>query len=488
MQIFRNSEVLLEMDNEKKTEGEVIQEVQNSTDFSSSNRDEQPTGANFNETNTPKKGSSFSIGTFLLGVVVGAVVSTCVFGVAIAMVRNTPSTVTIMTNSKSEKSSASTKNSDNSAEDTETGDDEEEQYDSVVNEETMAKLQLLEETIDSYYIDSDSVTTKTLQDGMYEGMLDSLGDVYSVYYTEEELADFMEDTNGVYYGIGAYISTDEATGLPIIAGVFDGSPAQEAGLKEGDICYKVDGEITESMALDEFVSKVKGEENTTVVLTIIREGESDYLDIEVERRQIDAPTVKYEMKEGNIGYIQITEFDSVTSDQFTEALVTLKEQGMKGLVLDLRSNPGGNLDTVVEIANQLLPKGTVVYTVDKDGNRVDYDCDGKNEFELPMVVLVNGYSASASEILAGAIKDYDKGILVGTTTFGKGIVQRIIPFSDGTAVKLTVSKYYTPNGVNIHGTGIDPDVEIEYDAEAAKEGVDNQLEKALELVGEEIDG
>lgn len=187
MQIFRNSEVLLEMDNEKKTEGEVIQEVQNSTDFSSSNRDEQPTGANFNETNTPKKGSSFSIGTFLLGVVVGAVVSTCVFGVAIAMVRNTPSTVTIMTNSKSEKSSASTKNSDNSAEDTETGDDEEEQYDSVVNEETMAKLQLLEETIDSYYIDSDSVTTKTLQDGMYEGMLDSLGDVYSVYYTEEVL-------------------------------------------------------------------------------------------------------------------------------------------------------------------------------------------------------------------------------------------------------------------------------------------------------------
>lgn len=436
----------------------------------------------------PETGKKFSWGTFFLGVIAGAFISTCVFGVSYALVRNNPSTITIGTLEQANNRSNSKTDSNEDESASEDGAFQEDDHESVVNDDTMAKLQLLEQTIDTYYIDSENVSTKTLEDGMYEGMLDSLGDVYSVYYTEEELNALMEDTNGIYYGIGAYISTDATTGLPVIAGVMDGSPAQEAGLKDGDICYKVDGELTESMELEEFISKVKGEEHTTVVLTVVRQGESDYLDIEVERRQIETPTVNYEMKDGNIGYIQIKEFDSVTSDQFAEALATLKGQGMKGLVIDLRSNPGGNLDTVCEIANMLLPKGTIVYTVDKDGNRVDYDCDGENEIDVPMAVLVNEYSASASEILAGAIKDYEKGVLVGTTTFGKGIVQRIIPFSDGTAVKLTVSKYYTPNGVNIHGTGIDPDVVIEFDAEAAEKGIDNQLDKALELVGEEIDG
>lgn len=435
---------------------------------------------NIDEEHSPKK---FHVGTFLLGMVAGAFLSTCVFGISYALVQsNSSSSSYSMVSYKQEDAG------DESDTDTDTSSEDEEKYDSVVNEDTIAKLELLEKTIDTYYIDSDSVSIDTLADGMYEGMLDSLGDVYSVYYTKEEFESLMQSTNGIYYGIGAYISTDDNTGLPVIAGVMEGSPAQEAGLMEGDICYKVDGESTESMELDEFVSKVKGEEHTTVVLTIIREGESDYLEIEVERRKIESPTVNYEMKEGNIGYIQITEFDTVTSDQFTEALVTLKEQGMKGLIIDLRSNPGGNLDTVCEIASQLLPEGTIVYTVEKDGTRTDYNCDGANEFDLPMVVLVNGYSASASEILAGAIKDYGIGTLVGTTTFGKGIVQRIIPFSDGTAVKLTVSKYYTPSGVNIHGTGIDPDVEIEYDSEAAAEGTDNQLEKALEIIKEGIDG
>ena len=435
---------------------------------------------NIDEEYTQKK---FHVGTFLLGMVAGAFLSTCVFGISYALVQsNSSSSSYSMVSYKQEDAG------DESDTDTDTSSEDEEKYDSVVNEDTIAKLELLEKTIDTYYIDSDSVSIDTLADGMYEGMLDSLGDVYSVYYTKEEFESLMQSTNGIYYGIGAYISTDDNTGLPVIAGVMEGSPAQEAGLMEGDICYKVDGESTESMELDEFVSKVKGEEHTTVVLTIIREGESDYLEIEVERRKIESPTVNYEMKEGNVGYIQITEFDTVTSDQFTEALVTLKEQGMKGLIIDLRSNPGGNLDTVCEIASQLLPEGTIVYTVEKDGTRTDYNCDGANEFDLPMVVLVNGYSASASEILAGAIKDYGIGTLVGTTTFGKGIVQRIIPFSDGTAVKLTVSKYYTPSGVNIHGTGIDPDVEIEYDSEAAAEGTDNQLEKALEIIKEGIDG
>lgn len=437
----------------------------------------------------PESGRKFSWGTFFLGVVAGAFVSTCVFGVSYALVSDrSPSTVSIGSFEQAANNRTSSKQNEDDNESGSEEDNKENDHESVVNEDTMAKLQLLEDTIDDYYIDSETVSTKTLEDGMYEGMLESLGDVYSVYYTEEELNALMEDTYGIYYGIGAYISTDATTGLPVIAGVMDGSPAQEAGLKDGDICYKVDGELTESMELEEFISKVKGEEHTTVVLTIVRQGESDYLDIEVERRQIEAPTVSYEMKDGNIGYIQIKEFDSVTTDQFAEALATLKGQGMKGLVIDLRSNPGGSLDTVCEIANMLLPKGTIVYTVDKYGERVDYDCDGESEIDVPMAVLVNEYSASASEILAGAIKDYEKGVLIGTTTFGKGIVQKIIPFTDGTAVKLTVSKYYTPNGVNIHGTGIDPDVTIEYDSEQAEKGIDNQLDKALEVVGDEIDG
>lgn len=433
--------------------------------------------------NPPNRKDKFHWGTFFLGVLAGVFLSSMVFFISYALV-----------NYESPKHSYSTTTShvsddESQSDDQQAGADDdstEDKYDSVVNDETISKLQLLESTIDEYYIDSDNVSNQTLADGMYKGMIDSLGDVYSVYYTEEEIESFMQDSNGIYYGIGAYISTDEATGLPVIAEVMEGSPAEEAGVQAGDICYKVDGELTESMTLEEFISKVKGEEHTTVVLTMVREGEDDFIDIEVERRKIESPTVKYEMKEGNIGYIRITEFDSVTADQFTDALVTLKEQGMKGLVLDLRSNPGGNLDTVCEIASQLLPEGTIVYTVDKNGNRVDYNCDGTNEFDMPMVVLVNGYSASASEILAGAIKDYGIGTLMGTTTFGKGIVQKIIPFPDGTAVKLTVSKYYTPNGINIHGTGIDPDVEIEYDAEAAEKGIDNQLDEALELVAEEI--
>jgi len=369
-----------------------------------------------------------------------------------------------------------------------TADTDDSEDTSVVNETAAEKLELLEETIDEYYLDSDSVDVDTLEDGMYEGLLEALGDPYSVYYTQEELESLLNSTEGVYYGIGAYISTDEDTGLPMISGVISGTPAEEAGLREGDICVEVDGESTEGMELDEFVSKVKGEEGTTVKLTILRDGESDYLEFEVERRKVESPTVSYEMKDSGIGYIKISEFDSVTTDQFTDALATLKGQDMKGLIIDLRNNPGGSLSTVCDIAEQLLPEGTIVYTVDKNGDRTDYDCDGENEFTLPLVVLVNGNSASASEILAGAIKDYGIGTIVGTTTYGKGIVQRVIPFSDGTAVKLTVSKYYTPSGVNIHGTGIEPDVTVEFDSESyLSTGEDNQLSEAISIIEGELE-
>ncbi|MDD2970297.1 MAG: S41 family peptidase, partial [Lachnospiraceae bacterium] len=240
--------------------------------------------------------------------------------------------------------------------------------------------------------------------------------------------------------------------------------------------------------LEELISKVKGPEGTKVKLTIIRETEVEPLEIEVTRRKIESPTISHKSYENGISYIQIAEFDEVTLDQFTEALAEEKASGMKGLILDLRDNLGGNLNTVTEIARKILPEGIIVYTEDKYGERVEYTCDGKNELMVPIVVLVNGNSASASEILAGSIKDYKKGTLLGTTTYGKGIVQRIISLSDGSAVKLTVSSYFTPNGNNINKVGIEPDEVLELDVEAyVNEQKDNQLDRAIEILKQEID-
>lgn len=355
--------------------------------------------------------------------------------------------------------------------------------DSVVSEDTEEKLAAIEDVIEEYYYQDADIDVDAMTEGMYAGMVNSLGDPYSVYYTEEEWNDLMQETEGVYYGIGAYLMIDPDTGFGKISGVIENTPAQEAGLRADDLLYLVDGVSTMGMELSEIVSMVKGEEGTTVHLTIYREGESDYLEVDVERRKIESPTVNYEMLEDDIGYIQITEFDEVTTDQFTEALAVIKGSGAKGLILDLRGNPGGSLSVVVDIAREILPKGLIVYTEDKYGQRDEYTCDGKRELELPLVVLVNGNSASASEILAGAIQDYKKGVLVGTTTFGKGIVQRVLPLTDGTALKLTISSYYTPKGNNIHGVGIEPDVVCEFDADAYYEDdVDNQLEKAVEEI------
>ena len=277
-----------------------------------------------------------------------------------------------------------------------------------------------------------------------------------------------QDVEGIYYGIGAYVGSDTATGLTVISGVIEGAPAQEADLREGDLIYKVDGNVVQGMSTDEVVALIRGEEYTTVHLTLIREGADDYVEVDVTRRKVESPTVNHEMLEGDIGYIQITEFDQVTIDQFTEALAVCKGSGMKGLVIDVRSNPGGSLNAVCEIARKLLPKGLIVYTEDKYGQREELTCDGVNEIQVPIVVLVNGYSASASEILAGAIQDHEKGILMGTKTYGKGIVQRIISLSDGSAVKLTISTYYTPNGKDIHGVGIEPDEVVEFDSPSSQ--------------------
>lgn len=353
----------------------------------------------------------------------------------------------------------------------------------IVNEDSIKKLESIEAVIEEYYYKEEDIDVGNMIEGMYAGMVASLGDPYSVYYTAEEWEDLMRDTEGIYYGIGAYISLDERTGCGKISGVIANTPAQDAGLRENDLIYQIDGESAQGLELSEIVARIKGMEGTTVHLTIYREGEDDYLELDVVRRQIESPTVEYELLDNGIGYIQITEFDDVTIDQFTEAMAVVKGSGAKGLILDLRSNPGGSLSVVVDIARQILPKGLIVYTEDRDGERVEYDCDGKNELQIPLVVLINGNSASASEILAGAIKDYQKGILIGTTTFGKGIVQRILPLTDGTALKLTVSAYYTPSGNNIHDIGIDPDIECEFDADAYyDEDIDNQLERAKEEI------
>jgi carboxyl-terminal processing protease len=327
-------------------------------------------------------------------------------------------------------------------------------------------------------------------DGIYRGLMDSLEDPYSVYYTEEELDDLLNDTAGIYYGIGAYVSIDTEMNMPRISGVMPGTPAERAALQTDDIIYEVDGESTSGLELEEVVSKIKGPEGTTVHITILRGSKREEIGVDVERSAVEVPTVttKFLGDDEEIGYLQITEFDEITTQQFEKGMADLRENDIKGLILDLRSNPGGSLQAVCDIARQLLPSGNIVYTIDRDGHREDYTCDGKNEIDIPVVVLVNQYSASASEILSGALKDYGIAKLVGVKTYGKGIVQRIFDLKDGTAVKLTVSTYYTPNGNNIHGIGIEPDVEIEFDADAyAEDKTDNQLEKAVEVMRDMLD-
>ena len=351
---------------------------------------------------------------------------------------------------------------------------------SVANEKTTEKLGVLENTIKQYFWQD--VDESTLEEGVYKGLLESLDDPYSVYYTHDELVQLQQQTEGIYYGIGAYISQDNEMGYVRVSKIIKNTPAEASGLQQDDYIYKVDGEDMQGKDSSYVVSKIKGEAGTKVTITVVREGATDPIDIEVERQKIESPTVEYQMLDNDMAYIQITEFDLVTTDQFEEAYKQAQTDGMKGLILDLRSNPGGNLSTVCDIARMILPKGLIVYTEDKYGKREEYTCDGANQIKVPLVVLTNGYSASASEILAGAVKDYGIGTLVGTTTYGKGIVQKVINLSDGSAVKLTVSNYFTPNGNNIHKIGIDPDVEVEFDAEQYKNGVDNQLEKAKEVL------
>ncbi|MCR4690352.1 MAG: S41 family peptidase [Lachnospiraceae bacterium] len=355
----------------------------------------------------------------------------------------------------------------------------------VLNREAQDKVDLIEDTIEQYYLED--VDEETLRDGLYDGLVKATGDKYADYYNEKDLQDVTEKNSGIFYGIGAYVTIDADTEYPKLSGIMEGTPAEAAGLKAEDIVVKVNGQDVGGMELTDAVALIKGPQGTKVTLTILRAGEKDYREIEVTRDKVESPTVTYEKLEDGIAYIRIMQFDTVTTNQFAEKLQQARDDGMKGLILDLRSNPGGMVESVVEIARMMLPKGLIVYTEDKYGNKKEYKCDGENELEVPMTVLINENSASASEILAGAIKDYGIGTLVGKTTYGKGIVQKVFRLTDGTALKLTISHYYSPKGNDIHEVGIKPDQEVELDAEKyVKDGVDTQLDEAIKILKEKI--
>lgn len=357
----------------------------------------------------------------------------------------------------------------------------------VIGEETNEKLENIEELIgENFYFEDDD---EKKQEGIIRGYMDSLDDPYSVYYSAEEFADFMESSEGEYVGIGVQVSQNIETNVITVTKVFDG-PAKEAGIFAEDVITEVNGEDISTQDIDTVVDKIKGEEGTEVTVTVYRASDSKEHEFTMPRRKVENPTVEYKMLEDGIGYIAVNSFYDVTDDQFLEAVINLEASGMEGLIVDLRDNGGGLLDVAVNMLDYMLPEGKIVYTEDKDGNVTSqYTSSADEQFEKPLVVMVNGYSASASEIFAGAIKDYGIGTIVGETTYGKGIVQRMFPLEDGSAIKLTIAKYFTPNGNDIHQVGVEPDVEVELDYEAYRESEgenDNQLQKAVECLMEKM--
>lgn len=361
----------------------------------------------------------------------------------------------------------------------------------LVSDYFVSKMELLMQLIDQYYMYDISVDD--MRTGAYKGLLEGLGDPYTCFYTESEFNAFMESTTGTYYGIGAVVQQNVKTMYITIVKPYVDGPAYKAGMLPGDIIYMVNDVDVTGMDINNVVAMMKGPEGTPVKVTVVRDGEPDPIDLFIIRAKIEVETIEYEMLENDIGYILISGFEEPTPKQFKEAIQDLQKQGMQGLVLDLRDNGGGLLDAVVEMLDYILPKGMIVYTEDKYGNREEYKGTDKDVLDLPMTVLINENSASAAEIFAAAMQDYEAATLVGTTSFGKGVVQTILPLTDGTAVKITISRYFTPNGVCIHGEGVKPDIEVELNDELRQMVVipkdqDNQLLVAIALVWDEIYG
>ena len=354
----------------------------------------------------------------------------------------------------------------------------------IISSDTETKLSYLKKLIDETYLHD--VKEKDLNEGIYKGYVEGLGDQYSAYYDKKETKELTESLDGSFSGIGAVMTQDASSGVITITRVYDDSPAKKAGIKTGDILYRVEEKTVTGKDLDKVVSWIKGKKGTKVNLTLLRGTNSDMIKVTATRDVINVETVKYKVLENQIGYISISEFDSVTGAQFAKALKQLQKKNIEGLVVDLRNNPGGSLSTVCDILDSILPKGLIVYTKDKNGKKEEYTSDEKHRLNLPMSVLVNGQSASASEIFAGAVQDYGKAEIIGTQTYGKGVVQNLFDLKDGTCVKLTTSEYFTPKGRNIDGKGITPDVKIEYKYNAKDPKADNQLDKAVSVVKDKI--
>ena len=360
---------------------------------------------------------------------------------------------------------------------------------SALDENVLKKINELMGYINLYFYDE--VDDEKLANGIYAGLMEGLDDKYTGYYTKEEYQDLQISAKQNYYGIGAMLSQDRDSMQVTITHVYEGSPAEAAGLKNGDVITLVEDLESVSMELSDLVTHIRGEEGTTVHLQVYREGEPDYLEFDVKRANIDLPTVSHRMLDDRIGYIRIVEFGEPTVEQFEAAANELLEGGMRALVLDVRDNPGGMLTSVTEILDDFLPEGTLVYMQNKQGERQDYTSSAERMFDCPVAVLINGNSASASEILAGAVRDFEYGKLIGTKTYGKGVVQTIIGLEDGDAIKLTTAKYFTPKGENIHGTGIEPDIELDFEYQGDETQAydalkDNQVQKAMEVLDKEI--
>ncbi|OLS03048.1 S41 family peptidase [Tissierella creatinophila] len=355
-----------------------------------------------------------------------------------------------------------------------------------------SKVQLVESLIKESYLKD--VDNETLREGQLKGIVASLGDPYSQYLTADEYTDLSQQTSGEYGGIGVIVTPGEDNLITVVSPI-KGTPGEVAGIKPEDKIIAVDGKEFMAEDMDKAVKIMKGKPKTKVVLTILRknkDGSNKTFDLDIVREKIRLETVNSSIVDDNIGYINITSFDELTYKDFMKDLKKLQGKDVKGLIIDLRNNPGGLLDVTADIADELLGEGTIVYTETKGGEK-EYYKSKPSQIDIPLVVLVNGGSASASEILSGAIKDYKRGELIGTKTFGKGIVQRIrpLPTKDGSAIKLTISEYFTPNGTNIHGIGIEPDIVVELPEDIKVIGVENlkedtQLKKALEVIKEKI--
>lgn len=349
------------------------------------------------------------------------------------------------------------------------------------------KMDVIEDFLDRYYVDD--LDKDMLDEGMFAGMVAGVGDRYTYYMTKDYLEKYLQNTGGHFEGIGVTVYQSEDGGV-VVYSLMEGYPAQKAGVLAGDIIKKIDGEDVTSLTLNDVAEKMRGPVGSTVKIDVFRPSTGATQTFTLKREDVIMKSVESRMLDKEKGYIRISGFKENTYDQFMAALKELQGQGMKGLVLDLRNNPGGLVRSVYLIGDELLPKGLMVYTEDKEGKREELICDDKY-LDIPMVVLVNGNSASASEIFAGAAKDMGAATLVGTQTFGKGLVQRLFTLPDGSGLNITIQKYFTPNGTSIHGTGITPDkvVELPEGYEDAKEipvAEDTQLKEGISVLDEKI--